>query len=801
MRKLKRLAASFLAAAVTLSGVALPSGSSENLTLCKTSTVSAAETLTIADLPDDYKYAADWIWENRITAEKSTERRNTLFDQIIAGQGTINYVVRWQSYKTISLEQRQKLQTLVSDCINDWNDCLAGYENWPYDHIDVKITGWAVLDENTILDRQPDEIIYTNLTDYDSTYDTSNGYETIPDKLPNAPDELSRMYHFEHENDPGFNAYDYPGGLDKRFDMYLWATQGFPDIGGCGGDWGQRLSDNAYLNMLDGTNIHVLEHEIGHGFGMTDFYGGEGESDGFPPGGFPGGENSIMMAGSASKITDFDQWMLRYMWTEIKDDEERFDIQAAPEPEINPGDVNDDGVFDAADAAVMQKWLVKKGSISAPDNGDMNSDGRLNVIDLVLMRRMLTGTINTESSFINAPIKTVGAYLPSQGDGNLVIFYVDFPDCTYDYAPSEAEIYEIAFGSEDTSDANYPFESMSAFYSRSSKGALNLKGSVFRYTAKENQSAYDTDKAKLAMECYSAFEDSEDFTKYDGNGDGYIDATLFTVPTKAGDTDWWPCAGPLGRDEYSVDGMKIGHIITGNAQIESQNDYYNFNSSYLHEMGHCMGLPDYYLFSGGDGEGMHGYAGSELMDMDATTDFSAFSKLQLGWFRENQVNFYDSSKGTQTFTLNNAQTDSGNCIIIPNGSVDGQYQSEYFIIEYSTDDRNNSNPQWFQKTADGIRIYHIDAEIFDNGYWKSYKYASGSEFTNNDNGRRLIRLVNEADDNDTDNFFRSGDVINSSINGFAWYDSSDSETVAPGVTITVGSCVNDTYEITIENHD
>ena len=57
---------------------------------------------------------------------------------------------------------------------------------------------------------------------------------------------------------------------------------------------------------------------------MTDFYGGEGESTGFPPGGFPGGENSLMMAGSAMKITDFDGWMLRYMWSKIKDEDGRF---------------------------------------------------------------------------------------------------------------------------------------------------------------------------------------------------------------------------------------------------------------------------------------------------------------------------------------------------------------------------------------------------------------------------------------------------------------------------------------------
>ena len=72
--------------------------------------------LTMADFPSDYTDAADWIWNNRIVAEKSIERRNTIFDQIDAGNGTINYVVRWQSYRTLTLEQRQQFEKLVSDC-------------------------------------------------------------------------------------------------------------------------------------------------------------------------------------------------------------------------------------------------------------------------------------------------------------------------------------------------------------------------------------------------------------------------------------------------------------------------------------------------------------------------------------------------------------------------------------------------------------------------------------------------------------------------------------------------------------
>lgn len=287
-----------------------------------TTTTNIPQTnLTLSDMPENYEYPAQWIWENRIVAEKSTVRRNTIFDQIVAGDGTLNFVVRWQSYKPISLEQRKQLLEAIDKSVNAWTDYLVGYDGWKYDHVDVKIVGWAVLDKSVLTDLQPDEIVYDNLiSDYDSSGDTSNGVEEIPKLLPSAPDELSRIYHFD--NNIGF---DYAGGLDKRFDMYLWATQGFPSIGGCGGDWGQRLSDDAYLNMLSGSGIHVLQHEIGHGFGITDFYGGEGESDGFPPKGFPNENNSsIMMAGSSMEITDFDGWLLRYMWSQIKDDEGRF---------------------------------------------------------------------------------------------------------------------------------------------------------------------------------------------------------------------------------------------------------------------------------------------------------------------------------------------------------------------------------------------------------------------------------------------------------------------------------------------
>ena len=477
------------------------------------------------------------------------------------------------------------------------------------------------------------------------------------------------------------------------------------------------------------------------------------------------------------------------------------------------GDLDQNGKLNANDLVLMKLGFIGARTLDYVQTTafDLNANGEQDLSDIVYMQKYLltditefpSGTFFTlsdeppqddDSPFIAASIKEHGASMPTAGNAYLVVFYVDFPDCRYDYAPSDDELQQISFGAADASNGCYPFESFSAFYGRASKGNMNLSGQVFRYTTKENQSVYDDNKVKIAEECYDAFKDTVDFAQFDGDGDGRIDATLFTTPTKAGDDHWWPCAGAFGDPNYRVDGKAIGHIITGNAQIGSTTDYVNYISSYCHEMGHTTGLPDYYLFTTNDSEGMHGAAGIELMDTDAGTDFGAFSKLMLGFYRENQVNIYNTSMGTKTYTLNNAQTDAGNCVIIPYGDqLAEHYFSEYFIIEYASQDGNNSSVPWWQKKGSGVRVYHIDATT-EYGWNTYFRYASGSEFTNRDTGRRLIRII---DDTDTDNFYHAGDVITNSISGFNWYDSNAQQTVDPRLKITVDSFENDAYTITI----
>ncbi len=313
--KLQKIAAALMAAALCVSALTAQTPMAEPVPV-------SAE--SIADIPQEYRTACDWIWTNRIEPEGSCKGWSTIYDQIIAGKGTLQYILIWQSYETLTLEQRQKLPQMLEDAINEWNDCLVGYDEWPVDHVEVKIIGYAVLDKNVLQDLQPDEVVYTETAvpwTRDWLISSGMGNSSIPELQPAEPTDLSR---YAHWNDP---SWSYNGSYDNRFDMYLHGIHGMTDMGGVGYHYGQILSDHSIEGLINGTtSAHILLHEMGHGFGFPDYYGAEGASDGFPPGGFPGGQGSLMMAGSCGYINTFDKYFAQYTWSKLKSEPGRFDL-------------------------------------------------------------------------------------------------------------------------------------------------------------------------------------------------------------------------------------------------------------------------------------------------------------------------------------------------------------------------------------------------------------------------------------------------------------------------------------------
>ena len=116
----------------------------------------------------------------------------------------------------------------------------------------------------------------------------------------------------------GYTNKNYDYG-DCRFDMYAWVTDGW-GFGGVGGDWGQRTSYDQWIGMR-----HMILHEVGHGLSLPDFYE-EWKTPDLGSGIFGSTIKSIMIAGNSTVITDWDKWMLRYTWSQLKADTNRFPV-------------------------------------------------------------------------------------------------------------------------------------------------------------------------------------------------------------------------------------------------------------------------------------------------------------------------------------------------------------------------------------------------------------------------------------------------------------------------------------------
>ncbi|EAW20319.1 uncharacterized protein NFIA_099550 [Aspergillus fischeri NRRL 181] len=226
------------------------------------------------------------VWEHQMaTYSDPMGFKNYGYDQVIAGRGKINYCVRWDSSKKVTAAQRNQIAAAVNRSFNKWIAGLAGFDGFPYNTVEVKVVGYAVRDRSLLEGDTSGLDIYTN---------TDEG------GIPECDPRCGRFFHQDGDYS------QCPGGASRHYDESLWLTDGFQ--GGAGGDWGQRMGQEYFMQNVNSENIHIYLHEIGHTFGLDDFY------DWTPT----GQTNFIMLAGSATQITEFDIWMLRDWWRHLK---------------------------------------------------------------------------------------------------------------------------------------------------------------------------------------------------------------------------------------------------------------------------------------------------------------------------------------------------------------------------------------------------------------------------------------------------------------------------------------------------
>ncbi|MFP5212808.1 MAG: M6 family metalloprotease domain-containing protein [Acidobacteriota bacterium] len=314
--------------------------------------------------------------------------------------------------------------------------------------------------------------------------------------------------------------------------------------------------------------------------------------------------------------------------------------------------------------------------------------------------------------------------MPTTGNVKVFALLIDFPDypaATGSYS-TQAQIHSALFGDGSLIPTNtYPYESFTNYYERSSYGQLHFSGGVtlgwYRagYTrASMGSSPTMAQREQLIKEAIASFNGTVDFSQFNNDtSDNKIEAfiVLWTGPNNGWANFWWAYQTSWSDPTYTVDGMKLGKYVW-----QWAGDYGSavpFKPYVvMHEMGHALGLPDYYDYD--DTVGPKGGIGGLDMMHSNWGDHNSFDKWVLDWITPTVV-----ASGSLTPTLNPSGTSKDAVVIMPGSTTTDAFR-EFFIAQNRY--RVGNDPSNYP--TDGMLIWHVDARLnaagtdyrFDNSY-------------------------------------------------------------------------------------
>ncbi len=228
------------------------------------------------------------------------------------------------------------------------------------------------------------------------------------------------------------------------------------------------------------------------------------------------------------------------------------------------------------------------------------------------------------------------------------------------------------------------------------------------YFANSNPDGYTHLKELIRQAVDDMEANGFDWSKYDNDGDGYVDAlnVIHAGPgAEEGDeTNIWSHKWSLGGYAVQYDGVTISSY-TVNPEIQGGNIV--AIGVLCHEFGHALGLPDLYdtdYTSSGAGKlalmasGSWGTSGNSPYFPSA---MNAWCKSELGW-----SNVYELDQTSDEIALQ--QSYSNNLVYKVNHVTDN---SEYWLIE----NRQKVGTDTLMPSP-GLTIWHVDEEMTSTGW-------------------------------------------------------------------------------------
>ncbi len=346
--------------------------------------------------------------------------------------------------------------------------------------------------------------------------------------------------------------------------------------------------------------------------------------------------------------------------------------------------------------------------------------------------------------------------VPALGERRIPIILVEFADKKFNN--TRERIIDAMLTGE---------ESVGQYFRDQSNGLYQPVFDVYGiYTLSQNREYYGgrTSATKdkgigwmVTEACQLASADGVSFKPYDTNKDYYCDVVIIIYAgvgeAQAATTHpeaIWPCNWTLEAAKYysrggngpfspGMDDPYVNHFAVFN-ELHGSNDYgktIDGIGTFVHEFGHCLGLPDLYDTSNKDHYGMGNWdvmcLGCYNNDTYTPIGYSAYEKVFMGWVK------YIMPEPDTYYTLpvwnqKSANTDQALYVVSPLN------KDEYFIFE------NRRRQGWDRYIpGQGILVTHI-----------TYKSGRWTNNTPNNEDIQLVTLL--AADNKLSQYSESNDL-------------------------------------------
>lgn len=301
-----------------------------------------------------------------------------------------------------------------------------------------------------------------------------------------------------------------------------------------------------------------------------------------------------------------------------------------------------------------------------------------------------------------------------------LIILVNFSDVTFNNSKTS---FESIANTADYSSGKFVGSVYDYFYDQSNGDFQLTFDVVGPVTVSQSQSYYGGDDedgedyypATMVREAVQLADSQVNYADYDWNNDGAVDQ-VYVIYAGKGEADGggtntiWPHEWTLsaaskygdGDGAITLDGKTINTYACG-PELDGGTGNIAGIGTLCHEFSHCLGFPDFYDTSLGNGQGMGFW---DLMDNGSynggsyrPAGYTSYERWVAGWLTPTELKYTTSVTGMQSLQ------NGGECYIIYNtGDAD-----EYFLLE------NRQLDNWDTSLPGaGLLILHVD---YDESLW------------------------------------------------------------------------------------